>query len=62
MSEESSKRDDTYVVIPQKEYAQLYNGQYAQVTTLKDQLTLEVSTLRTLKPPLKNTIPKSTKT
>ena len=53
MSEESSKRVDAFVVIPQKEYAQLYNGQYAQVTTLKNQLTLEVSTLRTSKPPLK---------
>ena len=31
MSEESSKRDDN----PQKEYARLYNGQYAQLTTLK---------------------------
>ena len=35
MSEESSKRDDAYMVIPQKEYTQLYNGQYAQLTTLK---------------------------
>ena len=36
MSEESSKRDNAYVVIPQKEYAQLYNSQYAQLTTLKN--------------------------
>ena len=35
MTSEDSKQDDAYVVIPQKEYARLYNRQYAELTTLK---------------------------
>ena len=35
MTSEDSKRDDAYVVMPQKEYARLYNRQCAELTTLK---------------------------
>ena len=35
MTSKDSKRDNAYVVIPQKEYARLYNRQYAELTTLK---------------------------
>ena len=35
MTSKDSKRDDAYVVIPQKEYAHLYNRQYAELTTSK---------------------------
>ena len=35
---ENTKREDAYVVIPQKEYSQLYNGQYAKLTTLQKSL------------------------
>ena len=35
MSESDQVRNDAYVVIPPKEYARLYNTQYAKLTTLK---------------------------
>ena len=35
---ENTKREDAYMVIPQKEYSQLYNGQYAKLTTLQKSL------------------------
>ena len=35
---ENTKREDAYVVIPQKEYSQLYNGQYAKLMTLQKSL------------------------
>ena len=35
---ENTKREDAYVVIPQKEYCELYNRQYAKLTTLQKSL------------------------
>ena len=56
MTSEDSKRNDAYVVILQKEYARLYNRQYAELTTLKKSIDPQDKHSSYLEATLKNTI------
>ena len=55
---ENTKREDAYVVIPQKEYSQLYNGQYANLTALQKSLDPRGENSSYLKATLKRHYPK----
>ena len=50
MNEGDRAKNDAYIVIPQKEYARLYNRQYAELMTLKKSVDPEEKTPSTSRP------------